>query len=61
MISDPPRRLYMEEKMGIDREVVRQISAPSVSPAWPGNTRQIAFLFLTEDGLDFEDGNFEMF
>lgn len=49
------RRNYMEEKLRVDREVLRACSVPSVLPAWPGNTRQVAFLFMTEDGLDFED------
>ena len=44
----------MEEKLRVDREVLRTCSVPSVLPAWPGNTRQVAFLFMTEDGLDFE-------
>ena len=48
------RHNYMEEKLRVDREVVRQCSVPSVLPAWPGNNRQVAFLFMTEDGLDFE-------
>ena len=44
----------MEEKLRVDREVLRTCSVPSVLPAWPGNTRQVAFLFMTEDGIDFE-------
>jgi hypothetical protein len=44
----------MEEKLRVDREVLRACSVPSVLPAWSGNTRQVAFLFMTEDGLDFE-------
>jgi len=49
------RRNYMEEKLRVDREALQSSSVPSVLPAWPGNTRQVAFLFLTVDGLDFED------
>lgn len=38
----------------MDKGVVAQIQAPSMLPVWPG-VRQVAFLFLTEDGLDFEE------
>lgn len=54
------RRNYMEEKLRVDREVLRACSVPPVLPAWPGNTRQVAFLFMTEDGLDFEVGGVPM-
>lgn len=50
------RRNYMEEKLRVDREALQSSSVPSVLPAWPGNTRQVAFLFMTVDGLDFEAG-----
>jgi len=45
---------YMAEKLQVDREVVRKFSVPSVLPSWPGSP-QVAFLFMTVDGLDFED------
>ena len=37
-------------------EVVRKFSVPSVLPSWPGSP-QVAFLFMTVDGLDFEAGS----
>lgn len=42
--------------MQVDTAVVRGTTVPLVPAAWPGNTKQVAFLFLTEDGLDFEAG-----
>ena len=50
------RRNYMEEKLRVDRAALQTSSVPSVLPAWPGNIRQVAFLFMTVDGLDFEAG-----
>ena len=44
----------------MDKSVVAQIQAPSMLPVWPG-VRQVAFLFLTEDGLDFEEPRFISF
>lgn len=53
--SGEKRRLYIAEKMQVDTAVVRGTTVPLVPAAWPGNTKQVAFLFLTEDGLDFEE------
>lgn len=49
------RHRYITEKMETDLSVVQHFSVPSVLPAWPSSEKQVAFLFLTVDGLDFED------
>ncbi|CAE7820290.1 BC10 [Symbiodinium sp. CCMP2592] len=49
------RHRYISEKMETDLSVVQHFSVPSVLPAWPSSEKQVAFLFLTVDGLDFED------
>jgi len=49
------REKYMDEKVEVDISVVRQFRVPPVIPVWPISQRQVAFLFLVMDGLDFED------
>lgn len=49
------RSRYMDEKVEVDISVARQFRVPPVLPVWPTSQRQVAFLFMMMDSLDFED------